>query len=433
MTKLKTNIKFVRELLSSEGISDFERIHILQLFESEMNKFEKGVVDLSEKMLGIDIKKLKSKSKEKESVQPNDVLIHDPLSHMNLLKLFTTNDLFKYTTHSWDRKKDGTEVVERETFIKSLNDSFKSENFNFLHSFNSTDLYWTIHNFLFNNYEKDNIFENVGWAKNYNNRLKLGFKYGWGCQNVIDSLKDPEINFFDLEVEKKYRPVKYTSDFYDTNKKIKGQNKESLVPTNEDIEEVLNIDELSFRYFEDFITIFKKQIEFRDSDLYNFVYSEFSKQNRVDRTLTIEGLDGLNIYADTNRVKLAISKIAKNMSTRSKGKAIAINGSISEDNSFVQIDIQHIDSFSKGHITSNTKLNLTEKAGDIWQIRDYLLSLCDFSLISIFKDDDGSEKPIEIKYLDTKRNKISENEIQYEKIYLDVIPVGFTYRLKFYL
>ena len=98
MTKLKTNIKFVRELLSSEGISDFERIHILQLFESEMNKFEKGVVDLSEKMLGIDIKKLKSKSKEKESVQPNDVLIHDPLSHMNLLKLFTTNDLFKYTT-----------------------------------------------------------------------------------------------------------------------------------------------------------------------------------------------------------------------------------------------------------------------------------------------------------------------------------------------
>lgn len=431
MSKLKTNIKFVRELLSSEGISDFERLHILQLFESEMKNFEKGVVELSEKMLDIDSKK--SKFKVKKTDQYNDALIHEPLNLLTLLKLFTTNDLFKYTTHSWDRKNDGTEAVDRETFIKNLTDSFKSENFNFLNDCNSNDLYWTIYNFLFNNYEKENILENVGWAKNYNNRLKYGFKYGWGCQKVIDSLKDSDINFFDLEVDKKYRPVKYTSDFFEANKKYKKNNNESLIPTNEDVEEVLSIDELSFRYFEDFITIFKKQIEFRDSDLYHFVSSEFSKQNRVDSTLTVEGLDGLNIYTDTNRVKLAISKIAKNMSTRSKGKAITINGSISEDNSFVQIDIQHIDSFSKAHILSNSKLNLSKKEGDIWQIRDYLLSLCDFSLISIFKDDDGSEKPIEIKYLDAKRNKISKDEIQYEKINLDEIPVGFTYRLKFYL
>lgn len=431
MSKLKTNIRFVRELLSSEGISDFERLHILQLFESEMKTFEKGVVELSEKILGID--SVKSKVKVKKTDQRNDELIHDPLTLMTILKLFTTNDLFKYTTHSWDRKNDGTEVIDRDNFTKNLNDSFKSENFHFLQTCNSNDLYWTIHNFLFNNYEKDNIFENVGWAKNYNSRLKLGFKYGWGCQKVIDSLKESEVNFFDLEVEKKYRPVKYTNDFYDVNKDLKEDNKEILIPTNDDIEEVLNIDELSFRYFEDFITIFKKQIEFRDSDLYNFVNSEFNKQNRVDRSLTIEGLHGLNIYTDTNRVKLAITKIAQNMSTRNKSKAIVIAGSISQDNSFVQIDIQHIDSFSKAHISSNAKLNLTKKEGDIWQIRDYLTSLCDFSLISIFKDDDGVEKPIEIKYLDTKRNKISENEIQFEKIILDEIPVGFTYRLKFYL
>jgi hypothetical protein len=61
------------------------------------------------------------------------------------------------------------------------------------------------------------------------------------------------------------------------------------------------------------------------------------------------------------------------------------------------------------------------------------LSLCDFSIISIFKDKDGVEKPIEIIYLSKERAVIGSQEEQFKLVELEEKPVGFTYRLKFYL
>jgi hypothetical protein len=460
MANLKTNIDFVNKLLNTKGLSGRQRFNILTLFKKEMIDYEKNIINFSDES----IKETDSKNKNKIlDFKDNEMLYHYPVSAINLLKLFTTNDIFKYTTHSWDRKQDGTEVVDRKTFASLLKEEFNKENFSQLKKLGLEDLYWTIHNYLFFNYELGNPYNNIGWAKNYDPSLYKGFKYGWGCSKLIEYYSNGQNNFLDFEVDKIFRPVEYSKEFYERLKNSKPEKRdikpsavnlekieltklivdkirpEEIVqkpqPTADDIEFVIPIDELSFRYFEDFVSIFKKQIEFRNNDFHHLILSEFSKQNRIDSRLELDGLKGLDIYTDTSRIKKAIEKIARNTasSSRDKGKEIKITSSFSSDNSFVIIDINHVGSYSNAHIDSNPKLNLREKAGDIYQIRDYLLSLCDFSIISIFKDKDGVEKPIEIIYLSKERAVIGSQEEQFKLVELEEKPVGFTYRLKFYL
>lgn len=458
MASVKTNIDFVNKLLATKGLSGRQRFNILTLFKKEMIEYEKSIENFDEELSQKD-----EAISKNPNVKNNDKLHHYPSSVLNLLKLFTTNDVFKYTTHSWDRKQDGTEVVDRKTFASLLKEEFGKEDFSQLKELGLEDLYWTIYNYLFFNYELGNPYNNIGWAKNYDPRLTKGLKYGWGCTKLIQYYSNFQNNFLDFEVEKIYRPVEYSKEFYDKLKNTKAEKREVKTstgnfekieltmkivdkirpeeqtqkpqPTADDIESVIPIDELSFRYFEDFVTIFKKQIEFRGNDFHNLILSEFSKQDRLDSKLELDGLKGLDIYTDTSRIKKAIEKIARNTvsSSRDKGKEIKITSSFSSDNSYVTIDINHIGSYSNAHIDSNPKLNFREKAGDIWQIRDYLLSLCDFSIISTFKDKDGVEKPMEIKYLSKERSVVDEQEEQFKLVELAEKPAGFTYRLKFYL
>lgn len=429
MAKLETNIKFVHDLLNNDGISNEERKQILSLFSKYIYEFENQVVNkLSE--LAVDPKNFSKKSLK---ITDKNILIHKPLRTLDLLKLFTNNDLFKYTTHSWDRKRDGTEVVDREKFPFDLKEAFNKEKFIELTENGLIDLYWTISNYLFFDYEKSNPIASIGWAKTYHDRLSMGFKYGWGCQGFIEYYTQSQSNFMDYEIAKKYRPVLYTKKFMNDYFENKEGKEKKVFPNDEDIEEVLAVDELSFRYFEDFVTIFKKQIEFRGNDLYSFIISEFNRQNRFDGKLTVEGIKGLDIYTDTARIKLALGKIASNTVTREKGKELKIISKFSDDNTYVILDIHHVGSFSNAHLNSNSKLTFKEKAGDLWNIREYLVSLCDFSIISIFKDNDGLEKPMEIIYLSKDRQIIESKEDQFTIVELSEKPIGFTYRLKFYL
>jgi hypothetical protein len=437
MDNLKANIDFVNKLLSVKGLSERQRFNILTLFKKEMVEYENYLINNDKQS----IKETDSQNKN-PNVKNIDKQHHDPTAVLNLLKLFTTNDIFKYTTHSWDRKQDGTEVVDRKSFSSLLKEEFNKENFSQLKELGLEDLYWTIHNYLFFNYELGNPYNNIGWAKNYDPRLPKGFKYGWSCTKLIEYYSNGQNNFLDFEIDKIYRPVEYSKEFLKNFKPKKNADKirpeeisKKPLPKENDIESVIPIDELSFRYFEDFVSIFKKQIEFRNNDFHNLIFSEFSKQDRIDINLKLEGLKGLDIYTDTSRIKKAIEKIARNTvsSSRDKGKEIKICSTFSSDNSYVIIDINHVGSYSNAHVDSNPKLNFKDKAGDLYQIRDYLISLCDFSIISTFKDKDGIEKPMEIEYLSKERAVIGGDEEQFRTIEPSEKPVGFTYRLKFYL
>jgi hypothetical protein len=459
MNSLKANIDFVNKLLNTKGISDRQRFTILNLFKLEMVEYEQLLLDINS---DVSKKDVGYKTAHNSFVKEKDKLTHNPLKVVEILKLFTTSDTFKYITHSWDRRKDGKEVVDRKTFATTLSSEFKKNNFYQLKNLGLVELYWTIYNFLFVDYEKENLFNTKkGWAQNYEPKLPKGFKFGWGCSKFIEFYSNNQSNYMDYEIPKTMRPVIYTTAFNDTFRQERNLTKNGRdyllkktkltkedkhreivklesnlpIPSDDDVEEIIPIDELSFRYFEDFVTIFKKQIEFRNNDFHNLILSEFSKQDRIDIILKMEGLKGLDIYTDTARIKAAIEKIAWNTlsSSRDKGKEIKISSSFSLDNSYVTIDIHHVGSFSNAHIDSNPKLNLREKAGDIWQIRDYLLSLCDFSIISTFKDKDGVEKPMEIEYLSKERAVIGGGEEQFRTIELSEKPLGFTYRLKFYL
>ena len=95
------------------------------------------------------------------------------------------------------------------------------------------------------------------------------------------------------------------------------------------------------------------------------------------------------------------------------------------------ISITDLGSYSNSRL-DNPKLTFKENKGQMRSIRDNLISLCDFSIISNFEKD-GKLIPLELEYLNKDRAEISEDEEQFIIRANNVQANGFTYKLKFYV
>ena len=95
MTRIKTNINFVNHLLNTKGISERQRFIILSLFNSEMLNYEQ---DLINQFLNSDKDGL-TQDGVLDPLKNKNILYHLPKRTTHLLKLFTANDILKYTTH----------------------------------------------------------------------------------------------------------------------------------------------------------------------------------------------------------------------------------------------------------------------------------------------------------------------------------------------
>jgi hypothetical protein len=69
--------------------------------------------------------------------------------------------------------------------------------------------------------------------------------------------------------------------------------------------------------------------------------------------------------------------------------------------------------------------------GQIIDLRDNLRGLCDFSIISSFKDDNGEIGFYELEYLTIERPEFKIDDEQFLPQKIDK-AAGFTYKLKFY-
>ncbi len=317
----------------------------------------------------------------------NKLIIHDPLTTVDLLNKFTEDTKLKYTTHLWDYNTEtGEEVVNRNTFQRDIENEFRRKfKFKKLEDNGLKNLYNVIWNFLIG----PNKF---GWG-----RHKLNF--GWYNSELID--------FYKNDYNKK--PGSFlVPEMYLPKGKVDGK---------------------YLTYFEDFINIFKSEIEFRGNALYYLFKNHFDF--RFEYKIEIdEALKGISIYTDTKLVSEAIELIASNIKQRNeKNKHIRISYKYKNEDKCNEITILDLGSFSLSPLT-NEKIALRNNKGQIKSIREKLCGLCDFSIESIFKKD-GKELPLELVYLSKDRKVIPEDEPQFIMKEINHAE-GFAYKLKFY-
>jgi hypothetical protein len=331
------------------------------------------------------LKKINELSK-KDSIPHRYNIIHSPKTIVWYLQKFTENTTIKFTTHFWDSLDK--QFKSYKNFIESLNEEFQYYKFYKLPQYNS-DLYFNlIFPFLFQNKTmktkngKEKKFE---WGTY---KLKIGWQFPpnllnqW-CEN------NPNKTPYSMEVPK------------------------NLLPESK-------IDGKQLLYFEDFVEIFKKEIEFRRNDLY-YAIKKLTREvdPNFDFDFELIDLKGLSFYTQTSKIKSAIRKILRNCSKDMSNKII-ISGKYDEIGKTVIIEIIHKNSYSDLPIDSN-KLNLKNQ-GQLNEIKKDLWSLCDWSIESRFREN-NNYKFYRFNYLnsDTKpyRKEIDQTE-------------GFKHILKFY-
>ena len=155
-----------------------------------------------------------------------------------------------------------------------------------------------------------------------------------------------------------------------------------------------------------------------------------SNLNSLEYNIEIKGLKGALIYTCTLQIKQAIQIIVSNLKARpEKQKHIQIIGAqIAEDGCF-EVLITDVGSFSEVPLTYN-KLRLV--TGQLKDLRNNLRGLCDFSIISSFKDENDELGFYELKYLTIDRPEFKNEEDPFIPVKIDIAP-GFTYKLKFYV
>lgn len=316
--------------------------------------------------------------------------MHSPEDIYNFMKNFSQGNLaLKYTTHRWDKDEYGKfRWKDFDSFYKEYNKELENseKHISLAQMFSySEPLRNTIYNFLKPHTKKDRI-----WSKEYG--IDVGYCFPEGAiEEWMKSHPDKEPYQMPLRaLDEQYRP--------------KGI-----------------IDGKVMSRFGDLINIFKQSIEFRDEGLYKLFKSIFEGVDYDIKEDDLENLKGYDIYTDTFTIKQALKKIEENINARTAHKSVKIT--TTKENHWLSIDITQVGSFSYRDINDDK----IKKKGNLIYIKNMLQSLCDFSVISKFKDN-GQEGSYQIDYLFDNNADLEPRCVK-----LSNEAEGFTYRLKFYI
>lgn len=294
---------------------------------------------------------------------------------VKLLSSFTIDKPLKYTTHQWDFGELKKEYLDFNGFMITVKEHFeniksKLENL-------SPNLYKKIYTFLI----EENPDENYSWCS------KTGINIGWsslkGLKEYCDSGKDP----FSFILPKS---ISYRNGF----KTIK------------------------ITTFEEIINLFKQEIEIREN-FKNFSTLFINQQKRLDDRFTLDlraAKIGRQFYIDVEKFSNVIDKIFTDMSTRKDYTTIKISTKELNDRS-IELRITQVESSS-----SRNSVELIERAnssGDIFEIKNTLINLCDWSIESSCDDE-----YFRINFLHS--NNVKDIEL------LKTKPEGFTHIFRFY-
>lgn len=412
----KDKYDFIGKLLKNKRIDQIQRERIFELISREISidgTLEERVLKLEEilfnkenpenKPESINNKVLfncENQNFEKPDKNSKSGKIHNPRKVVEWLKLFTLeSSILKYSTHLWDEIGLFSEF---EDFVTRLDEDLVKYKIYELQKYNS-NLYWNkLYPFLFQKelteIQRDGK-TSFGWGQH---NITIGWQYPgilrkW-CANHFDYKGNDAKLPFSMELPFELRP----------NKPIAGK---TIVS------------------FEDIVNLFKKEIEFRDNDLYLAIKGAIRKElNEYDVNVNeLENLKGCSFYTNTEYVIKAIIRIFRMIKSRSESNRVQIICNYNQDTLEYELNIIHLNSFSDKQL-SHPKLLLTENSGDLHILRTTLLSLCDFSIISRFKDQDNNLINARIKYLynDVKQNNWNP---KIEKI--SDSAVGFMFNLNF--
>ncbi len=318
---------------------------------------------------------------------------HAPKEVVSFLKSFTTEgNMLKYTTHTWDgameesifRNKDLDAFVEKykETLEKPLWD---------LRTKYNEPLGDLIYKFLLNDKDGKNG-EKVSWGGDYN--IKIGYCYPKGYMKEWMSTH-PNAQPMEMplsEFPQEYQPA--------------------------------SIEDRSLIYFEDIVNIFKEAIEFRGDNLYLMCESLCKNIGLRMNREKLKTLKGVGFYTDTNAIERVIRIILQQCKQYPRFPDVEISATYSDDNSYVILEILHINSYSNKSLRDD-KINLI--GGQMRDIKKILRGLCDWSIESYFKDENGETSAWRIDYL------YSENYNDTPRPQRIPECKGFKHIMKFYL
>lgn len=386
---------FIQEILENKKLTSAQKERVFLMTKEEIKadgligeKLEERVRELEKKIAG-EMKEIKNE------------LIHAPIFVTKYLKKFKENTVLKWSTHIWDEKK--YETID--SFILALNhDKEHTELFN-IHR----DLFNLLNYFLYNPTNiklNENRVPEFGWPNLQD--LKVGWQFPDGilikwCKENFDNKGEDEVKYpFQYILPRKLQPQKA----------IKGK----MVTT-----------------FEDVVDIFKTEIQFRE----DYFYKELKKRNNRMLDYKFEGIENfkyLDFYTYTTGVLTAIDIVLAEIKKNETEKKILFSYEMQDNELF--IEITHLNSYPTRKLITN---NLTQFiGGGLNAIAGSIFSLCDFSIISKFKDENNKTSIGELCIVyDKTKGKVSGKEVsitgmpQLRKFNNEV--GGFTYRFKFYL
>ena len=320
----------------------------------------------------------------------NDVVkSHDPYIIVSFLHQFTENktQALKYTTHYWDKNSDGRYVYD--SF-----DDFKSQYMHILNDESNRPI----------SSIKGLTFENHLW-------------------HIVWSflVSDAPEKWSQYNIEIGYN--KYLKAWMDKNPNMQPFSMPLTdLPASMRPKHPINGKQLI--YFSDVVNVFKRCVEFRDNDFYFTVKRIFSESpDFIINSTSIETLRGRSFYTDTELVINALRIIASNIFQRPQFPNIDIQCELVK-NQIISLRITQVGSYADKDV-NDSKITASNQNGDLSRIMSFLQNLCDFSVVSRFRENEEL-KYLKIDYLSDSRarriNEINENDCS-----------GFTYVLIFYI
>lgn len=300
---------------------------------------------------------------------------NQPFELVCLLTSFTNEKPIKYTTHQWDFGELRQEYVNFDGFMIEIKQQF--EKIKSKLEVLSPNLYKKIYTFLI----EQNPDKNYSWCS------KIDINIGWssliGLREHCDSGKNP----FSFILPKS---IYYKNGF----KTIK------------------------ITTFEEIINLFKQEIEIREN-FKNFSTLFVNQQKKLDKNFILDlsaAKIGRQFYTDVEKFSNVIDKIFSDMNTRKDFPVIEISTKELNDRS-IELRITQMESSSSR--CSLELIERSESSGDIYEIKNALRNLCDWSIESSCNDE----------YF--RVNLLHSNNVKDFEI-LQIKPKGFTHILRFY-
>ena len=426
--KKTTNIKMVLSgkiefLKTIKGIDDSGYLKLKSRYTSLIETFEDEALDRTQDIFLKDIEKKENNIfestndvfKEEPHGELNNIVErqkphdkrehkqHEPRKLIELLNKFgSQTDWAKWSTHIWD----GDDTINSYTeLIDGISKKNYYKNFASIQNYNIDIWYRKIYPFLF--------------QKKLHSKNGVSIPFHWGVHKIKIGWQYPSI----------------LSDWCkeNTNSQGKWTNQPFNMELPEEIKPNERINGVSISTFYDVVELFKKEIEFKENDLYiqiRKLISEILPKFNIDTT-KLKSLRSFVAYNNTEIIMKALKRIFKNIAERSNKNNIydiEISTTFNGEDKFYELKIIHV------HSESYTPLNhkkFFSSGGDLTALRKTLFGLCDFSIKGIFIEEDkrifaqmdylydGCEK-IDKEYSKPKVEKITED------------PRGFNYILKFY-